>query len=84
MLQKLLESDWSDYDNKKKKHIDRDFFSCTEEWETQYLIKKIKEFFQGYSEVNIRKAITACCIKLKAPHPKKEFIQCVLARLNGL
>ena len=82
MLQKILDSDWSEYDNKKKKSIDSHFFACTEPWEVQYLIKKIKYFFPEYSEINISRAITSCCLNLITPNPRKEFIQCTIQRLK--
>ena len=81
MLQRLLDSDWLEYDNKKKKSIDGHFFACTEPWEVQYLIEKIKKFFPEYSDMNIARAITTCCLSLNTPHPRKEFIQCVIQRL---
>lgn len=83
MLQKILDSDWSEYDNKKKKSIDGRFFACTEPWEVQYLIKKIRSFHPEYSDLNISRAITSCCLSLARPHPLHEFIQCVLIKLKN-
>jgi len=83
MIQKILDSDWSEYDNKKKKSIDRHFFACTESWEIQFLMRKINEFLPEYSEINISRAVTTCCLSLKTPHPRKEFIQCVVQKLKG-
>ena len=80
-LTKVLEN-WSDYDNRKKKYADARFFSCTETWEVDYLVKKIKEGFPLQAEGNVKKAIEECCRALRAPHPRDQFVTCVLQRLG--
>jgi hypothetical protein len=75
-------TDWEDYDNKKKKGQDANFFSCTEEWEVEYLIKKIKAYNPHLERNNILGAIQLCCRTVSAPHPRKAFVNCVLLRLQ--
>lgn len=82
MPQKLLNEDWSDYDNRKKKHIDANYFSCEEPWEREYLTRKIRENYPQYSEATIIAAIGACCIEVHAPRPRKTFVECVMRRLR--
>jgi len=80
-IEKVLE-DWSEYDNKKKKYTDASFFACTETWEVDYLIGKIKKAFPRFSSEEIKKAIEKCCKTVGAPHPRKPFVQCVLGNLG--
>jgi hypothetical protein len=81
-LEKITESDWSDYDNLKKKKIDANFFSCGEKWEVDYLVKKIKEHFPFIDEFRIRSAIGYCCASVEGNKPRKEFVSCVLQSLK--
>lgn len=79
---KILQEDWSEYDNKKKKHTDANFFACTESWEVDYLLGKIIKHFPQFSKERVKKAIEDCCATVKAPHPRKEFVQCVMSKLK--
>lgn len=81
-VQKILNEDWSEYDNRKKKHQDSKFFACTEDWEVRYLMEKISKHFPQFSTDQIKKAIADCCATVKAPHPRKEFVECVMNKLN--
>jgi hypothetical protein len=75
--------DWEDYDNRKiRDGRDRSKFSCDEEWEVGYLIRKIRMDYPSRSEEDIRTAIRACCREVGAPRPRKEFVKCVLERLG--
>jgi hypothetical protein len=73
---------WEDYDNKKKKGQDANFFSCTEEWEVEYLIKKIKASNPKIERSTIKAAIQSCCRTVKAPRPRKAFVNCVMLILQ--
>ena len=81
-VHKILQDDWSDYDDKKKKHADARDFACTEDWEVKYLIEKIAKHFPNLSHDEIKKAISSCCASTRAPHPRKEFVACVMSKLN--
>lgn len=83
MAQKVLSEDWSDYDNKKKKKEDALFFSCEETWERDYLTRKIRKVYPQYSEAAITVAITACCLEVRAPRPRRAFVECVMRRLRS-
>jgi hypothetical protein len=79
----LKEEHWKDYDNKKIKDFrDSKFFACSESWEVNYLKNLIKEKHSKFSEDQILKAIKNCCETNKAPHPRKEFTECVLKKLG--
>jgi hypothetical protein len=80
--QTILNEDWSDYDNKKKKGTDAKFFSCNEDWEVDYLKQKIKKAFPGLSESFILDAIASCCDRVPAPRPRKAFVECVMIKLG--
>ncbi len=83
MLQKVLNEDWSDYDNRKKKSTDAHFFSCEESWERDYLTQKIHRLYPHYSEAAITAAIAACCLEIRTPRPRKTFVECVMRRLRS-
>ena len=84
MPSKVLNEDWSDYDNKKiKGRQDSKDFACTEQWEVDYLISKISKTYPQYSEQQIKNAIASCCQTLKSPHPRKPFVECVMRKLRG-
>jgi hypothetical protein len=83
MPQRVLSEDWSDYDDKKKKHTDALFFSCEETWERDYLTKKIQKVYPLYSEAAVTAAISACCVEVRAPRPRKPFVECVMRRLRA-
>ena len=84
MAHKILNEDWSDYDDRKiRDRRDARHFSCTEAWEVNYLVDKIKKAYPLYSDQNIRSAIGTCCAILGAPHPRRPFVECVMKRLRG-
>jgi hypothetical protein len=81
-IKKILEDDWSEYDNKKiRGRQDAKDFACTEPWEVEYLLKKIKKHHPELTETAIKLAIEACCRALPAPHPRQPFVECVAKRL---
>lgn len=82
MPRRVLNEDWEDYDNRKKKKTDALFFSCDEEWEVVYLLKKIQKHLPTKSEADIREAIMKCCKIVPAPHPREAFVKCVFNRLD--
>jgi hypothetical protein len=83
MPQRILNEDWSDYDDKKKKRTDALYFSCEESWEREYLTKKIRKVYPRFSEAAIAAAIGACCLEVPAPRPRKVFVECVMRRLRS-
>jgi hypothetical protein len=84
MPHKILQEDWSDYDNKKKKGVDSKYFSCEENWEREYLKNKIKKVYPQYTDANINHAIDLCCKSISAPRLRTVFVDCVMKRLRGL
>lgn len=81
MPQRILNEDWSEYDNKKKKWQDRFFFSCEESWEVDYLVAKIRKVYPLKSEASIRAAISSCCSSMTGNKPRDKFVQCVMSKL---
>ena len=81
-LHKILNEDWSDYDNKKKKSSDRNFVSCEKSWERQYIKEKIKKHYSQFSDLDILAAITHCCVVVHAPRPRERFVALVFKRLG--
>ena len=79
-----MESDWSEYDDKKKVTEDVNFFSCSEEWEMKYLLNKIKEECPEFEGSKMNTAISMCCMSIDAPRPREEFVSCVMKNLSVL
>jgi hypothetical protein len=83
MPQRVLNEDWSDYDDRKKRHTDARYFSCEESWEREYLVRKVRKIYPQYSEIAINAAIAACCSEVPAPRPRVRFVECVMRRLRA-
>jgi len=82
-LFKILNEDWSDYNDKKAKcGSDPNFFSGNELWEVEYLKDKIKKHHQFLSEMFIKRSIIECGEDLKSPYPRTKFIECVACKLG--
>jgi len=80
---KILKEDWSEYDNRKIiDRKDRDFFSCTQKWETDFLVGKIKKAYPALLEHDVRRAIADCCQALKKNHLRSEFVFNVMRKLE--
>ncbi len=79
----VLNEDWSQYDDRKNRGgSDRNHFACSEAWEVDYLIGKIRKHHPGISEARIRAAITSCCSEISAPRPRAKFVTCVMQKLG--
>jgi len=85
MPDKILNEDWSDYDNKKIiGKADRNKFSCTENWEVNYLIDKIHSAHPNYTKQKIQTAIRMACMASKSPHPREMFVSRIMEFLCNL
>jgi hypothetical protein len=83
MSAKNIQIDWEDFDNRAiRDNRDRSKFSCDEPWEVKYLVESMLKQLPGREESSIRRAIGDCCKECKAPHPREEFVQCVLKKLK--
>lgn len=81
-VEKILNENWSDYDNKKiRDKRDSRYFACDETWEVDYLFKKIKKHFPFHNDTQIFNAIRSCCKTVAAPRPRTEFVKCVIEKL---
>jgi Uri superfamily endonuclease len=82
MLSELIvKSDWSEYNIRKTRHIDRLLFICDEEWEIDYLVKKIQTH-GNWTKDQIREAIKLACYEELAPRPRGSFVRCVVKILS--
>lgn len=83
MPHQVLNEDWEYYDNRKiRDSRDRSKFSCDEPWEVDYLVEKLKKYYNNKTESQIRAAITSCCAVVRAPRPRGEFVDCVTRKLS--
>lgn len=80
--EKILSEDWEDYDNRKLKKGDSQFFSCDESWEVDYLVDKIDNAYPRVGREAIREAIKQCCQTVHGNKPRAKFVACVMARLG--
>jgi lysozyme len=84
MATKSIKVDWTAVDNKKlRDYRDRKRISCEEKWEVDYLVDFLKKHFPEKEKPAIRAAIFATCGQLKAPHPRDQFVQNVVDRLQS-
>lgn len=79
--QQVLNEDWKEYDNKKKKEQDGKFISFEEGWEQEYLKKKLRKIYPGRSEATLNTAIESCRKSVPAPHPRKTFLECIHTKI---
>lgn len=83
MPQKILNEEWNDYDDKKiRDRRDAKDFACSEIWEVDYLVRKIRKVYPDYSEWSIRNVIAGCCVSVGSPHPRDKFVACVMKKLR--
>ena len=74
---------WFEYDKRKiKDRPDTNDFVCTEPWEVNYLVDRVKKDYIDIPGNNIYKAILSCWRRLHAPQPRELFIKCVLNELE--
>ncbi|MEI6122704.1 MAG: hypothetical protein WCQ95_03680 [Bacteroidota bacterium] len=73
---------WKNIDNTDLKKTDRIYFSCSEEWEKDYLIDKIRHNYPIYSKESIISAIKSCCKSKDAPFERMAFENCVINKLR--
>lgn len=77
----ILEGDWQDYDDRKlRDNQDKEIFLCDETWERNFLINKIHLEYPEYAEIEIRKAVSACC-EIVLGGRREELVNCVMRRL---
>ena len=80
--QRILNENWSDYDNKKiRDNRDSKYFACDEKWEIDYLIRYIKKHYPYHNDAQILNAIASCCKTVPAPRPRIDFVECVVSKL---
>ncbi|MGO9117087.1 MAG: hypothetical protein ACLQPD_05685 [Desulfomonilaceae bacterium] len=74
---------WNKVDDKLKKDTDARFVSCEEDYELDYVRDVIEKSFPGkYTKVKIDAAIAHCCKSIKAPRPRKDFVECLRKQLS--
>jgi len=82
MPQRLLDENWSDYENKKRRGTDPFFFSCEDEWEMVYLLNKVRKYFPFETDTTIRRAIESTCREIPRPRPRDKFVTTVFSKLR--
>jgi hypothetical protein len=77
----IIKGDWSEYNLKMSRHIDRLLFPCEEDWEVEFLVSKIREH-GNWPDERIRQAIKMACYEELKPRPRESFIRCVIKMLD--
>lgn len=68
---------WINVDDKHKKKYDRNFVSCEEQYEREYVINTILEEFTYFKRESVTRAVEHCCRTMSAPRERKAFLDCV-------
>lgn len=79
----ILALDWTAYIKQKKKE-GRDIknFTCSRQWERDFLTSRIKEFRPDLLDSEIQKAISLTCVSCSNPIERAAFVELVMKRLN--
>ena len=73
---------WKEYDVRKKgSGMDPRFFNCLENWEIDFLIKRIQHIYTFIPDGMIRKAISKACEKENVARQRENFVSAVLEHL---
>jgi hypothetical protein len=84
MHRRVLNEDWSEYDNRKiRDGRDLAFFSCEESWEVDFLIRQIRKHKPQVSDADVKSAISYCCRSIPGNKPRNAFVECVMDRLGS-
>ena len=78
----VINENWEESDNKKKRWEDRGFVSCEEQYERDHILRNFRKHFPSLTEASIKSAIEECCKTVPAPRPRPKFIECVGKRLG--
>ncbi len=79
----LVLQNWSDYDNLKlKMGKEPRQFICSENWEVEYLVKKIRNIYPFIKDESIKEAIMTACNQLSLPHLREDFVREVLSLMG--
>jgi hypothetical protein len=71
---------WNNVDDKHKKRYDKNFVSCDERYERDYIIQIILEEFPNLTRARVEAAVDHCCKSISAPRPRNRFWECVAAQ----
>jgi hypothetical protein len=73
---------WKEYDNRKMRSgLDPRFFNCYENWEIEFLVKKIQHIYAFIPDNHIRCAISKACDEGKLQKDREMFVSSVLEHL---
>lgn len=72
---------WNNVDNKHKLKYDRNYVSCEEYYEREFIINTILYEFPNYSKERVKAVIENCCRTIPAPRDRVQFLRCVQSHL---
>ncbi len=82
-LYTILFDDWSDYDSKKNSNgEDAKYFAASEDWEVEYLAKKIKKHHPSMESKTIKQVIVQYCLLSGSPYPRTKFLAGLAQKLH--
>lgn len=74
---------WDEFNKVKvDSNSDTRYFSF-KDWEIEFLVNEISSNHPEYDEIEILRAILACCESVQSPNLKLDFCQCVLDELKN-
>ena len=73
---------WKEYDTRKTRSgSDPRVFNCYENWEIDFLVKKIQHIYTFIPDNHIRTAITKACEEKALARNRENFVSAVLEHL---
>lgn len=81
LFKKIINDDWSNYDNKKiKLGLDPQIYTA-EDWEAQYLVDVLFKYYPKQSNYKLYKIVLQCGMIKNYRCSREEFIQIVISRI---
>ena len=68
---------WKAVEDKHQKKYDRDYVSCEERDERQYIIDTIIEEFPYFNKYSVARGVDHCCSTIPAPRERKKYFECL-------
>lgn len=69
-------------DNKRKVKHDRNFVSCEQKYELDYIKRKLKNEYPALRDKEIDEALECCCREVQPPRPRDKYMACMKKKLS--
>jgi len=72
---------WNEVDDKHKKKFDREYISCEDIFEKNFIVDTICDECD-HNRADVYNAVINCCLSIPTPRSRKNFLDCVKSKLN--